>query len=197
MLDRQWIADTRDMLVDYDGCSSIESLKVLIDEVGERLSMLLRGDVKVSDETPKNIRSERMTFNEKGGPIEVDVSVGIIANELSQALKQFIGKPYTPVTFAQIQQQATNIPQSHIARGDIYIRDENIFVSDISYLQMLIMAGKLTKDTCYHVHTSGEHVADVVYRGQYTVNGTINYDAEMNFIRLPHAQVTVMLDVKE
>lgn len=38
---REFLEDTRDILVGYDGCHTVESLKELIDETRERLTAVL------------------------------------------------------------------------------------------------------------------------------------------------------------
>ena len=44
--EREFLADTNGILVDYDGCDTVESLKELIDEVRERNSAMLSGTIK-------------------------------------------------------------------------------------------------------------------------------------------------------
>jgi len=43
--EKEFIEDTIDILIDYDGCKTEEQLKGLIDEVKERLSTVLNGDI--------------------------------------------------------------------------------------------------------------------------------------------------------
>lgn len=44
--ERFFIEDTRDILVDYDGCKTEQQLKGLIDETKNRLTAFLNGEIK-------------------------------------------------------------------------------------------------------------------------------------------------------
>lgn len=47
--ERYFLQDTIDILVGYDGCHTIESLKALINETRERLIKLERGNITKED----------------------------------------------------------------------------------------------------------------------------------------------------
>ena len=47
---KEFLEDTHDILVGYDGCRTVESLKELIDETRERISYALRTDFNLYTE---------------------------------------------------------------------------------------------------------------------------------------------------
>ncbi|WP_303984209.1 hypothetical protein [Niallia circulans] len=44
--EKSFLEDTRDILINYDGCKTEEQLKALIDETRERLSVYLSGTIE-------------------------------------------------------------------------------------------------------------------------------------------------------
>ncbi len=47
---KEFLEDTHDILVGYDGCGTVESLKELIDETRERINYALRTDFSLYPE---------------------------------------------------------------------------------------------------------------------------------------------------
>lgn len=47
---KEFLEDTHDILVGYDGCGTVESLKELIDETRERINYALRTDFSLYQE---------------------------------------------------------------------------------------------------------------------------------------------------
>jgi hypothetical protein len=47
--EKVFLEDTIDILVDYDGCKTVEQLKGLIDEIRERLIKLANGKIEDED----------------------------------------------------------------------------------------------------------------------------------------------------
>jgi hypothetical protein len=47
--EKMFLQDTIDILINYDGCHTIDTLKGLIDETGKRLIKLSLGEVKEED----------------------------------------------------------------------------------------------------------------------------------------------------
>lgn len=48
-VDRMYLEDTRDIMVDYDGAVTVEQLKALVDEIKERLTFYLNGGITIDD----------------------------------------------------------------------------------------------------------------------------------------------------
>lgn len=44
--EREFLGDTHDILIGYDGCRTPEQLMELIDEIRERLSIVLNGNIE-------------------------------------------------------------------------------------------------------------------------------------------------------
>lgn len=47
--EREFLSDTHDILIGYDGCRTSEQLMALIDETRERLSIVLNGNIEKSE----------------------------------------------------------------------------------------------------------------------------------------------------
>ena len=52
----EFLEDTRDILVDYDGENTVEGLKELIDETRERIAAVLDGTIDQIRNTPENMQ---------------------------------------------------------------------------------------------------------------------------------------------
>lgn len=59
---KEFLEDTRDILVGYDGCNTIESLKELIDEVRERIHFTIITDF---DKYPKDTNFNDLFYKEE------------------------------------------------------------------------------------------------------------------------------------